>query len=82
MSNYRIQIDISEEQLSELETLMGECGFSTKKELFDNAIALLKWATKKAKKGLVVASINEKDKQYNELKMPFLQNIQEKVTAS
>ncbi len=79
MRTYRIQIEVSEDRFRELEALIEECGFTTKKEFFDNAFTLLKWALKKAKGGLSIASINERDGKYTELQMPFLQAAQERA---
>jgi hypothetical protein len=76
---YRIQIDLSEEGYNQLELLIKECGFATKREFFDNAISLMKWAASKARSGRSIASVDEKQKQYNELEMPFLQRIREKA---
>jgi hypothetical protein len=77
---YRVQIDLSEQGYHDLERLIEECGFSTKKEFFDNAISLVRWAADKAKSGRSIASIDEKEKQYNELEMPFLQKLRARVT--
>jgi hypothetical protein len=79
MRSYRIQIDVSEDRYHEIENLIEECGFSTKKEFFDNAITLFKWAFKQSKKGLSIASVDEQEKKYTELQMPFLERLQEKA---
>jgi hypothetical protein len=78
MRTYRIQIDLSEDRYKEIESLIEECGFSTKKDFFDNAITLLKWTVKQARRGLSIASVNEREKKYTELQMPFLERVQER----
>jgi hypothetical protein len=78
MRTYRIQIDVPEDRYQEIERLMEECGFTTKKEFFDNAVTLIKWAVNKARNGLLIASIDEKSNKYTELQMPFLEKVQEK----
>jgi hypothetical protein len=79
MRTYRIQIDLPEDRYREIENLIQECSFSTKKEFFDNAITLFKWVVRQATKGLSVACVDERRKQYTELQMPFLERIQEKA---
>lgn len=69
---YRVQIDLSPDGFSELERLIKECGFATKKDFFDNAIALMKWAVSEARAGYSIASVNEKQKECSVLVMPFL----------
>ncbi len=78
MRTYRVQIDLPEDRYQEIESLIEECGFATKKEFFDNAVTLLKWVVKQARKGLSIASVNEREKRYTELQMPFLAKVQER----
>jgi hypothetical protein len=79
MRTYRIQIDLPEDRYHEIDNLIEQCGFSTKKEFFDNNITLFKWAVRQAMKGLSVASVDERRKLYTELQMPFLERIQERA---
>lgn len=71
----RIQIEIDEDQMNELERLRELGGLRTKKELLNNAFTLLKWAAKERAQGASVVSVNEKEGTYKELEMPFLENI-------
>lgn len=66
----RLQIDVSESHLKELEDLMARADITTKKELFNYAINLLEWAVKESEKGNVIASVDEKDGRYREIQMP------------
>lgn len=73
--NIRWQIDVPEERDREIEDLMKECGISTKKELFNNAVTLLKWAIEEKRKGRIIASVEEEGKKYRELQMPILSAV-------
>jgi hypothetical protein len=68
----RIQFELSEEKLNELESLMEETGVRTKKDLFNNALTLLEWAIAERKAGRIIASVDEKENKYKEIVMPVL----------
>ena len=72
----RIQFDLNESKVKELDTLMKTIGVSTKKELFDNALTFLEWAVKEIKHDpdRVIGSINEKTDSYKELQMSVFSN--------
>ena len=55
----RLQIDVTDAQVEELERVMKECGISTKKELINNALTLLEWAIRERKRGRIIAAIDE-----------------------
>jgi hypothetical protein len=69
----RVQFELSQEKLGELEQLMAETGIGTKAELITNALTLLKWAVKERQNGNIVASIDEHSDKYKELLMPVLE---------
>ncbi len=71
----RIQFDLPEDKVAELEKLMAESGIKTKKELFNNALTLFEWAIKERKAGKTIASVDEKAKRYKELLMPALSAV-------
>lgn len=75
----RIQFEISEDRLRELEALMNTTGASTKKELLNNALTLFEWAVEEEKAGNTLASVNENKKTYRELVMPLLKNVHKRV---
>ena len=77
----RIQLELPEENVSELKKLMAEAHIDTYKELFSNALTLLHWAVQEVKKGQIITSLNEREKKYKELAMPVLQ-IVAKATAA
>lgn len=71
----RIQFELTDEQLAELEKLMAESGTKTRKDLLNNALTLLEWAINEKKGGRIIASVNEKENKYKELVMPILANV-------
>ncbi len=71
----RLQIDLDEGRMKELETLMGEGGVKTKRELFNAALTLLRWAMKERRAGRIIASIDEKSETIKELEMPILSEV-------
>jgi hypothetical protein len=71
----RLQIDLDESRMKELETLMGEGGVKTKKELFNAALTLLRWAMKERKAGRIIASVDEEKETIKELEMPILSEV-------
>ncbi len=72
MENVRIQFELAPEKAAEIEELMKETGVQTKKELFNNALTLLKWAIRETKRGNSIASVDEAHGKYRELQMPIL----------
>ncbi len=77
----RVQLDLSTERLEQLERLMEEADFSTRKDLFNNALSLLQWAVKEARRGRSIASVDEKTERFTELNMPFLSDIQHQAAS-
>ena len=71
----RIQLDLPEEQVKELDALMEKTKLSTRKELFNNALTLLQWAVKAKQAGRVIASLDEESGKAKELVMPALENV-------
>jgi hypothetical protein len=75
MATVRLQIDLDEAQMKELEQMMEEGKVRTKKDLFNAAFTLLRWAMKERKAGKVIASVDEKRDSYKELEMPVLSEV-------
>ncbi len=71
----RIQLDLPEEQVKELDELMRETKLGTRKELFNNALTLFQWAVKSKRAGRAIASLDEENKIAKELVMPALENV-------
>ena len=70
--NIRIQFELPEDKVKDLEKLMKEADINTRKDLFNNALTLLEWAIKEKKTGRIIASIDEQKHRYKELIMPAL----------
>jgi metal-responsive CopG/Arc/MetJ family transcriptional regulator len=71
----RIQLDMPEEQVKELDELMKETNIATRKELFNNALTLFQWAVKAKRAGRIVASLDEETGTAKEILMPALENV-------
>jgi cellobiose phosphorylase len=74
-SMVRIQLEMPEEQVAELDALMKEAKIATRKDLFNNAIALFQWAAKVKRAGQIVSALDEQKGTAKELVMPALENI-------
>ena len=72
MGNVRIQIDLDERRVYELDQIMKTCGMSTRKELFNNALTLFEWAVDAVQHGRTIASFNEAEQKFREIEMPAL----------
>ena len=70
----RIQLDLPDDQVAELDKLMAETRLTTRKDLFNNALTLFLWAVKAKKAGRIIASVDE-DHRIRELVMPSIENI-------
>ncbi|MEX3693041.1 hypothetical protein AB3X91_34315 [Paraburkholderia sp. BR14263] len=68
----RVQFDVPEDRLAELQQLMKTCGIETRKDLFNNALTLLEWAVRESTRGRTIASVSDDEKSYRELQMPAL----------
>ena len=66
------QVEMDDAAVKELEEIMRVCGLRTKKELFNNAFTLWKWAVRKKKEGSEIVAVNKKG-YYQELEMPALE---------
>jgi hypothetical protein len=71
----RLQIDLEEGQMKELEQMMQEGRVRTKKDLFNAALTLLRWAMKERRAGKIIASVDEASDTYKELEMPVLSEV-------
>jgi metal-responsive CopG/Arc/MetJ family transcriptional regulator len=68
----RVQLDLPERQVKELDGLMKEMGVATRKDFFNQALSLLLWAIKEKKEGRIIASVDEANQHYREVVMPAL----------
>ena len=72
----RLQIDVTDQKLKAIDSLMEVCGFTTKKDLFNNALTLFQWAVEERRLGHEIASIDKASNNYRELRMPALNDVQ------
>lgn len=71
----RLQIEIDEAQMRELESLAELSGVRTKKDLLNNALTLLKWAARQRMEGYSIQSVNQAEGIVKELEMPLLETL-------
>jgi hypothetical protein len=80
-SSVRLELEISPENLNEWDSLLGECGLETRKELLNSAMTMFKWAVRHAREGHSIAAIDDTKKKYFELDMPFLSRVSSRRSA-
>jgi metal-responsive CopG/Arc/MetJ family transcriptional regulator len=78
----RVQLDLREDQVEELDELMKEAKLATRKELFNNALTLFQWAVKAKRAGRIIVSFGEEDRTSKELVMPALENVPSTVRVA
>ncbi|WP_369943058.1 hypothetical protein [Xanthomonas medicagonis] len=78
----RVQLDLPSDRVDQLDQLVNEAGFATRKELFNNALALLQWAVKEARRGRAIASVDEANDRFTELNMPFLSELSHQIASN
>lgn len=71
----RLQLEFEETKVKRIEHLMTLTGIRTKKEFFNNAITLFKWAIDERCLGRQIASVDENRQVYRELRMPALDEV-------
>ncbi len=72
----RINLEFREDKLDEIERLQAIGGLSTRKELFENALTLIKWSMRAKQAGKSVGFLGENDT-FQEIIMPVLENARE-----
>lgn len=78
MTSKRIQFELDGDRNKDLERLMEEVGVRTRKEFFNYALSLLKWAIEERRRGRRIASIDSENGRIKELEMPIFSNVGEK----
>lgn len=68
----RIQLELPPEKVRAIDALIKKTGASTRKDYFNNALAILEWAIQEKEAGKAIASIDEERKEFNVLVMPIL----------
>ncbi len=72
----RLQIELDESKVEGLEELMRVCGLRTKKDLINNALALLEWAVRERQKGNAIVSLDEDSERYKEVYLPIFAHLE------
>ena len=70
----RLQFELPDEKLRELDLLREVTGLTTNKELMSSALALFWWAVREVKRGRTIASVDETNGKFKEVWMPGLEN--------
>jgi hypothetical protein len=71
----KIQFELPDEKLAELEALQKEARLETRKDLFNTALTLFEWAVEEVKAGRAIASVDENNSRYREIVMPALRSV-------
>lgn len=71
----RVQLDILESRIQELEEVRKKCGLSTRKDVFENALQLFEWAVAQAEKGAAIGAYDEKKEEFLEVVMPCMERL-------
>lgn len=72
----RLQFEIPDERIEELDALLRRTGLRTRVQLFNAALSLFEWAVRQRESGRIIASIDERNGTYKELEMPGLPALQ------
>ena len=71
----RLQVEIDQAHMEEIEELLRLGGLKTKRELLNNALTLLKWAVREKAKGNSICSASPNGLIQKELELPFLETV-------
>lgn len=71
----RVQLDMPEDRVKDIELIMAKTGVRTRKDVFENALALFEWAVNERAAGYKIASVDEDRERFHELLMPALASI-------
>lgn len=80
LSVVRFQVEILKARLPMLESIAAHSGIRTKRELFDNAFALLEWVVQEILNGNTMGSRTPSG-EFREICMPFLATTKALATA-
>lgn len=73
----RVQLELFENELEEIDRLSVVCGVRTRADLFNFAIALLKWSVREIESGNEIASIDREDNHFTVMHMPIFDKVRE-----
>jgi hypothetical protein len=72
----RLQFELSEKRIEELDSLVEQTGLKTRVQLINTAITLFEWAVREREAGRIIASMDEGQGRYKEIEMPGFPNLQ------
>lgn len=78
----RLQFDVRRAQLNIIDSLVDVCGLSSKKELFNNSMALMKWAVQETQKGRRIASYDPIRDEVEVVALPALDLVEDTSAES
>jgi hypothetical protein len=78
----RLQLEFPDRIVKVVEDLMSLAGLRTKKEFFNNALTLFKWAIEERRAGRQIASLDGAQGLYRELHMPALDSAAPTVSSA
>jgi hypothetical protein len=73
----RVQLELFENEVDEIDRLSVVCGVRTRADLFNSAIALLKWSVREIESGNEIASINRNSDNFTVMHMPIFDKVRE-----
>ena len=71
----KLQIEMDEDKMKELQAMMEEGKVRTKKEFINAALTFLRWAMRERRAGRIIASVDEEKDRYKEIEMPILSEV-------
>lgn len=71
----RVQLDLPEKRVQQIEELGAKCGLPTRKDVFENAVALFEWCAEQVEQGHVILSVDDKTGRQREIVTPALQSL-------
>ena len=77
----RLQFELSDTRVAELDTLAERTGLKTRVYLINAALTLFEWAVREREAGRIIASVDEKRDRYKEIEMPGFPSIAEEEST-
>lgn len=71
MKTVRLQFEVNEDRLEQIDHLMRKLDHKRRAELFNHGLSLLNWVIKEREKGRIIASMDEENGTYKELEIPI-----------
>jgi hypothetical protein len=82
MKKVRVQFDLTEDKVKDIEDIMKKSDISSRKDVFNTALTLLEWAIDESERGHDIAAISRKNKEFFSLRMPVLDAAKKKISKA